>query len=97
MTAHVIVLSKPDPAKADGAQKYADSVQPLLKAAGVVPMLRAPVVASPSAKTDPATVLVLEFTDQAAAKGFFDQQAYQDLIPLRDDSFLHMEIHILGA
>ncbi len=96
MTAHVIVLSKPDPAKAVGAQKYADSVQPLLKAAGVAPKLRAPVAENLAGKSDPATVLVLEFPDQVAAKDFFDQQAYQELIPLRDDSFLHMEIYILG-
>lgn len=97
MTAHVIVLSRPDPSKAEGAKKYADSVQPLLKAAGVAPKLRAPVAERLAGKNDPATVLILEFPDQAAAKGFFDQQAYQDLIPLRDDSFLQMEIHILGA
>ena len=97
MTAHVIVLSKPDPAKAEGAKRYAEAVQPLLQAAGVVPTLRAPVAASLAGTTAPATVLVLEFADAAEAKGFFDQQAYQDLIPLRDDSFLHMEIHILDA
>ncbi|MFP3385678.1 DUF1330 domain-containing protein [Tritonibacter sp. SIMBA_163] len=97
MTTHVIVLSKPDPAKADGARRYADAVQPLLKAAGVVPTLRAPVAASVAGKATPATVLVLEFADEAVARGFFDQPAYRDLIPLRDDSFAHMEIHILGG
>lgn len=96
MTAHVIVLSKPDPAKAEGAKKYAESVQPLLKAAGVAPKLRAPVAEVLAGKNDPATVLVLDFPDQVAAKGFFDQQAYQDLTPLRDDSFTLMEIYILG-
>jgi uncharacterized protein (DUF1330 family) len=96
MTAHVIVLSKPDPAKTEGVKKYAESVQPLLKAAGVAPKLRAPVAEVLAGKNDPATVLVLDFPDQVAAKGFFDQQAYQDLIPLRDDSFTLMEIYILG-
>jgi len=97
MTAHIIVLSRPDPAKAEGAKKGADSVQPLLKAAGIIPKLRAPVAERLASKSDLATVLAPEFPDQAATKGFFDQQAYQDLIPLRDNSFLQMEIHILGA
>ena len=103
MTTHVIVLSKPDPAKADGARRYADAEMVRIrgtktkKAAGVVPTLRAPVAASVAGKATPATVLVLEFTDEAAARGFFDQPAYRDLIPLRDDSFVHMEIHILGG
>lgn len=96
MTARVIVLSRPDPGKAEGAAKYAASVQPLLRAAGVAPVLRAPVAERLAGKTDPATVLVLDFPDQVAAKAFFEQQAYQDLIPLRDDSFLHMEIHVLS-
>lgn len=97
MTAHVVVLSKPDPEKTDGATKYAESVQPLLKAAGVAPKLRGPVVEALAGQHSPATVLLLEFPDQAAAKDFFEQQAYQDLVPLRDDSFSQMEIYILGA
>lgn len=97
MTAHVVVLSTPDPTKADGAKKYADAVQPLLKAAGLAPKLRGPVVETLAGKTSPAIVLVIEFPDQDAAKSLFDQQAYQDLIPLRDDSFSQMEIYILGA
>lgn len=98
MTAHVVVVvSTPDPTKAEGAKKYVDSVQPLLKAASVAPKLRGPVVETLAGENTPATVLVIEFPNQAAAKGFFDQQAYQDLIPLRDDSFLLMEIYIFGT
>lgn len=96
MTAHVIVIAKPDPGKAEGAKRYAESVQPLLKAAGVAPKLKGPIVETLAGKSSPATALVLEFPDHAAAKAFFEQEAYQDLIPLRDDSFLHMEIHILA-
>lgn len=97
MAAHVVVISKPDSTRAKGSKKYAESVQPLLKAAGVAPKLRASVTEKLAGKNSPATVMLLEFPDQAAAKGFFDQTAYQDLIPLRDDSFSQMEIYILGA
>ncbi len=97
MTALVVVISKPDPAKAEGAKKYAESVQPLLKAAGVAPKFRGPVVETLAGANSPAVVMVLEFADEEAAKAFFDQQAYQELIPLRDDSFTQMEIYLLGA
>ncbi|MEP1793049.1 DUF1330 domain-containing protein [Parasphingorhabdus sp.] len=97
MTSHVVVLSTPNPEKTAGAQEYAASVQPLLKAAGVVPKLRGPVVQAVAGQTSPAIAMVLEFSDEASAKAFFAQQAYQDLIPLRDDSFSQMEIYILGA
>lgn len=97
MTAHVVVMSTPDPTKTDGAKKYAESVQPLLKAAGVAPKLRGHVTENLVGENSPATVLVLEFPDQSAAKGFFDQKAYQDLIPLRDDSFSQMDIFFLDA
>ncbi|MEO3416286.1 DUF1330 domain-containing protein [Roseovarius sp. CAU 1744] len=97
MTAHVIVLSTPAPNKTEGAKKYAESVQPLLKTAGVTPKLRGPVTETLAGQNSPATVLALEFPDRTAAIGFFAQHAYRELIPLRDDSFSQMEIYIMGA
>ena len=97
MSAHVVVLSTPDPAKTDGAKQYAEAVGPLLKAAGVETKLRGPVVENLAGGKTPATVLAIEFPDLDAAKSFFDQKAYQDLIQMRDDSYSQMENYVLSA
>jgi uncharacterized protein (DUF1330 family) len=97
MSTHVVVISTPNPDKAEGAKKYAEAVGPLLKAAGVEIKLRGPVVENLAGGKTPATVLAIEFPDPDAAKSFFDQQAYQDLIQLREDSFSQMEIYVLSA
>ena len=97
MSAHVVVMSTPDPAKAEGVKQYAEAVRPLLKAAGVDIKLRGSVVENLAGGSTPATVLGIEFPDLDAAKSFFDQQAYQDLIQLRDDSHSQMEIYVLSA
>ena len=41
MSAHVVVISTPDPVKTDGAKQYTEAVGSLLKAAGVGIKLRA--------------------------------------------------------
>ncbi|MBY8977909.1 DUF1330 domain-containing protein [Rhodobacteraceae bacterium NNCM2] len=97
MTAHVVVVATPDPAKADGARTYVESVQPLLKAAGVQAVVRGPVAETLAGNAPAASVTVLAFPDGAAATAFFEQEAYQALIPLRDESFARMEIHALDG
>ena len=104
MTAHVLVLARPDPENADIAKRYAEGVQPLLAAAGIAPTLRGPVaeaLAQTGAGTDagaepPATAMMLDFPDVGAARAFFAQPAYQALIPLRDAGFLRMDIYLVG-
>lgn len=97
MSAHVVVISPPDPVKTEGVKHYAEAVGSLLKTAGVEIKLRGPVVENLAGGKTPATVLAIEFPDLDAAKSFFDQQAYQDLIQLRDNSFSQMEIYVLSA
>ena len=97
MSAHVVVISTPDPVKTDGVKQYTEAVGPLLKAAGVGIKLRGPVVENLAGGKTPATVLAIEFPDLDTAKSFFDQKAHQDLIQLRDDSHSQMEIYVLSA
>jgi uncharacterized protein (DUF1330 family) len=94
-TATVLVISSPRPEKGEGVEKYAASVRALFKEAGMTPTLRAPVVLTLAGDSKPATVLTLNFPDVETAQAFFNQPAYQNLVPLRDDSFQRMEIHIL--
>jgi uncharacterized protein (DUF1330 family) len=71
-------------------------VQPLLAAAGVKVTFRGPVSGSVAGSVASVTGMVLEFPDAGAASDFFAQDAYQALVPLRDQSFDQMEIHIVG-
>ena len=95
MAATALVISSPRPEKGEGVEKYAASVGALLKEAGITPTLRAPVVQTLAGGCKPATVLALNFPDVEMAQAFFNQPAYRNLVPLRDDSFQRMEIHIL--
>ena len=96
MPAYVIVLARPRPDRSEDAAKYSQAVQPLLAAAGVKPVFRGPVSKTVAGEGSVATGMVLEFPDQQAAAAFFAQDAYQALVPLRDESFARMEIHIVG-
>lgn len=96
MPAHVIILARPHPERAEDAVRYSQAVQPLLIAAGAKPIVRGPVSKTLATADAPSTGMVIEFPDHGAATGFFAQEAYQALIPLRDESFAVMEIHIVG-
>lgn len=96
MTSQVVVLASPVPEKAEGAAKYSEAVRPLLAAAGVKPSFRGPVAETIAGSEPPAVIMVLEFPDTKAAADFFAQDAYQALIPLRDESFERMEIYVVG-
>jgi uncharacterized protein (DUF1330 family) len=96
MPAHVIVLASPRSNRSDGAAKYAQAVQPLLVAAGAKAVFRGPVTKTVAGSESVATGLVLEFPNADAAASFFAQDAYAALIPLRDESFARIEIHIVG-
>ena len=95
MTARVVVLASPKPDMAEGAAKYAAGVQPLLAAAGVKPAFRGPVAETIAGSSPPATIMVLDFPDAQAATDFFAQDAYQALVPLRDESFARMDIYVV--
>ena len=96
MTAKIIVLATPNPEKTAGAKSYSEQVQPLLQAAGVKPTFRGPVAEAIAGDTPPSTIMLLEFPNAAAASAFFSQDAYQALVPLRDESFTRMEIYLVG-
>lgn len=96
MAAHVMVLARPKPDRSDGAAKYSQAVQPLLAAAGAKRALHGPVTKTVAGTDIPVTGTVLEFPDADAAAAFFAQDAYTALIPLRDESFALLEIHIVG-
>lgn len=95
MTAHVLVLSSPDPVGAESRQKYAGGVRPLLAAAGAKPLLSGAIVETPAGSDRAGTVTVLEFPNAALAKAFFEQEAYKALIPYRDKGFSQMEILVI--
>lgn len=67
MPAHVVV-STPDPIKTEGAKKYAKTVHPLLKAAGVAPKLRGPVFETLASENGPASMLVTDFQNRSPRK-----------------------------
>jgi uncharacterized protein (DUF1330 family) len=96
MPAHVIVLATPRSDRSEGAAKYSQAVQPLLAAAGAKAVFRGPVTQTVAGGESATTGLVLEFPDADAAASFFAQDAYMALVPLRDESFARIEIHIVG-
>lgn len=71
-------------------------MQPLLQAAGIKPTFRGPVVEAIAGDAPPKVVMLLEFPSDEAATAFFAQDAYQKLVPLRDESFSRMEIYRVG-
>lgn len=95
MPAHVMVLATPHPEKAETAARYSQAVQQLLATAGARPLFRGPVSETIAGEGAAATGMVLEFSDTAAARDFFAQDAYQALLGLRDEGFARMEIHII--
>lgn len=97
MTAYVLVMSDPDPAGAESRQTYSDGVRPLLATAGATSFLGASVVKTQVGPERSGVATVFQFPDVAQATAFFEQEAYQDLIPFREKGFRHMEILILDA
>ncbi len=96
MSAYVVVLATPSPDGAEAMAAYSAGVQPLLAPAGAKIVVRGPVSAALAGETPPAMILVLEFVDAEAAHGFFTQDAYRKLIPLRNKGFTRLEILQVG-
>ncbi|WP_298362710.1 DUF1330 domain-containing protein [uncultured Litoreibacter sp.] len=93
MPTRVIILATPKENSTEGLTEYSDGVQPLMKSAGASLVFRGPVVACHAGDEPPASITVLEFSDVDAASEFFEQEAYQELIPLRNECFSRMEIY----
>lgn len=95
MTSHVVVFATPRVGAEEGTRKYSEGVQPLLAAAGIKPSFRGPAIEVIAGGPAPKTIMVLDFPDRASASAFFRQEAYQQLVGLRDESFERMEIYIV--
>lgn len=96
MAAFVVVLAEPRSDKSEQLDHYAKTTEPLREAAGGKIVFRGPVTRTVTGGATPQMGIVLEFPDAAHAASFFDNEAYQALTPLRDESFQSLQIHILG-
>lgn len=96
MSAYVVVLATPNPDGTEAMAAYGGAVQPLLTSAGAKIVFRGPVTATLAGENPPGMILVLEFVDAEAARGFFTQDAYRRLIPHRDKGFTRLEILQVG-
>jgi len=80
MPAYIVVDSNvTDP---EAFKAYAEKVGAILKAHGGKAIASTP-PQSLEGDWDPARIVLLEFPDEAAAKGWYNSPEYQEIIPLR--------------
>lgn len=96
MAAYVVVLAQPRSDKSEQLARYAEATEPLRVAAGGKIVFRGPVNKTIAGEDFATMAIVLEFPDAEAAQSFFNDDAYQAQIPVRDESFSRLQIHILG-
>ena len=81
MSAYIVVdANVHDP---EAFKAYAEKVGATLKAHGGKTLASTMDTESLEGTWDPARVVILEFADAAAAKGWYDSPEYQEIIPLR--------------
>lgn len=94
MSATMIVLAATNPNETEAAKAYSDGVKPILKtfAAEVIERysINEQVVGQQALNTN----LLVKFNSAESIKQFLNSDAYQTLIPLRDQGFASMQIYI---
>ena len=96
MTARVLILNTPNPAGQAQLKAYGERVRPLLAAAQAKVLFRSDDLTTVAGSLNSKNAMVLEFPSRADAESFFEQEAYQALIPLRSAGFQQLEIAILA-
>lgn len=96
MTAKVLILNTPNPSGQAQLKAYGEGVRPLLTAAQAKVLFRSDELKAVEGNLHAKTAMVLEFPSRADAENFFKQDAYQALIPLRNEGFAQLFITILA-
>ena len=96
MTAQVLILNTPNPSGQAQLKAYGEGVRPLLAAAQAKVLIKSDELNTVEGILLPKNAMVLEFPSRAGAEKFFEQDAYQALIPLRNEGFSQLIITILA-
>lgn len=93
-SAYLVVTATPNPDGADAMQQYIAQAGELLGAAGAQPVGRFKFAQALTGSDFPALTAVMEFPSAAAITDTFASDAYAELIPLRDQGFIDINIAI---
>lgn len=92
MTAKMIVLSTINPNAEDKAAEYSQSAKALLAEHGGSPIARYKIDQVLVGDSNLQTVLVVEFDSTDRIRSFVESEAYQALVPIRNEAFLDISI-----
>jgi uncharacterized protein (DUF1330 family) len=93
----LLVTVTPAEGQGEAMGRYLQGVQPLLAGAGGTPVKRLRVTDTITGSAATGLALVMDFDDADAIRGVFASDAYQALIPDRDQGFSNVEILIAEA
>jgi len=94
MTATLIALATPNPTETQAAQRYSEHAKRLLQEFGGKPVGRFSKQDILVGHDAPQVTLVVNFDDASQIHDFIQSDAYQALIPDREQGFLSMTIYI---
>lgn len=89
---HIEATLNPDETAA--LEAYSSKVPAVAKAHGAVPIATYDVEAALDQQPAPDVFVVVSFTTRGAIQAFFDDPAYQALIPVRDKAFAEVRFYV---
>ena len=93
----LLVTATPAEGQGEAMGRYLQGVQPLLVGAGGTPVKRVRVTETLTGSAGTALALVMDFENAEAIQGVFTSDAYQALVPDRDQGFSSVDILITEA
>ena len=90
----LIVNARPNPDNQTALEAYKNQSMILFKAAGAKPLKKFKVKESLIGEQTPSLISMLEFPSEEVLKNVFESEAYQRLIPLREQAFLELNAFV---
>ncbi len=94
MSVLVLVQGNPLPEKADTLQQYQQVARTIIAKHGGQVVARGAGVASLHGGQPRKVGIVVRFPDLAAAQAWYNDPEYQQVLPLRDQSYAELEINV---
>lgn len=94
MSATMIVLASNNPNETEAAQAYSNGVKPILKHYAAEVIERYNISEQVLGEQALNTNLLVKFDSAETIKQFLSSEAYEALIPLRNQGFTNMQIYI---
>ncbi len=94
MKSLVFAIGAPDPSEPEALATYGKETGQLLRQVGGKGVARYMIAETLHGDDPAAFVAIMEFPSSEAAKGFFDSEAYRNVIPARDRAFRSLSIYL---